>query len=71
MFSFIDGFNDYNQIKIDSGGAEKTTFSTPMDNFHYKVMPFRMKNTGTTYQRAITAIFHNMIHDCVEDYAMT
>lgn len=31
-------------------------------------MPFRLKNAGATYQRAMTAIFHDMMHDCIKDY---
>lgn len=31
-------------------------------------MPFRLKNTGATYQWEMTVIFHDMIHDIMEDY---
>lgn len=39
-----------------------------MSNFHYIVMPFGLKNAGVTYQRAMTAMFHDMLHNCLEDY---
>ena len=68
MFSFMDGFSGYNQIRMVLKDAEKTTFRTPMGNFYYTVMPFRLKNAGATYQRAMTAIFHNMMHQELEDY---
>lgn len=54
--------------KIDLYDAEKTTFWILMDNFHYTVMPFGLKNAGTTYLPAITVIFHNMLHGCLKDY---
>lgn len=31
-------------------------------------MPFGLKNADTTYQRAITTIFHNMMHTLIEYY---
>ena len=31
-------------------------------------MPFGLKNTGETYQRAATALFHDMMHKEVEVY---
>lgn len=68
MFSFIDRFSGYNQIRIDSFDAEKTSFRTPMNNFHYMVMPFGLKNAKATYQHAMIAIFHDMLHECLEDY---
>ena len=62
MFSFMDGFSGYNQIKMTPKIAEKTAFRTPMCNFYYTVMPFGLKNAGATYQQAMTAIFHDMMH---------
>ena len=68
MFSFMDGFNGYNQIRMAPRDAEKTAFRTPMGNFYYTVMPFGLKNAGATYQRVMTAIFHDMMHQELEDY---
>ena len=33
MFSFMDGFSGYNQIRMALKDAKKTTFRTPMGNF--------------------------------------
>ena len=48
--------------------AEKTAFRTPIGNFYYTMMPFGLKNAGATYQQAMTAIFHDMMHRQLEDY---
>ena len=68
MFSFMDGYGRYNQIRMAAKDAEKTTFRTPIGNFYYTVMPFGLKNAGVTYQRTMTAIFHDMMHKEMEDY---
>ena len=68
MFSFMDGYSGYNQIRIAAKDAEKTAFKFPIGNFYYTVMPFGLKNAGTTYQRTMTAIFHSMMHKEMEDY---
>uniref|UniRef100_A0A2N9FCN2 Uncharacterized protein n=1 Tax=Fagus sylvatica TaxID=28930 RepID=A0A2N9FCN2_FAGSY len=44
MFSFMDGFSGYNQIRMSTKDAEKTAFRTPIGNFYYTVMPFGLKN---------------------------
>uniref|UniRef100_A0A2N9IE29 Integrase catalytic domain-containing protein n=1 Tax=Fagus sylvatica TaxID=28930 RepID=A0A2N9IE29_FAGSY len=68
MFSFMDGFSGYNQIFMSPRDVEKTAFRTPIGNFYYTVMPFGLKNAGAIYQRAMTAMFHDMMHREIEDY---
>ena len=68
VFSFMDGFSGYNQIKMAPEDMEKTTFVTQWGTFCYKVMPFGLKNAGATYQRAMVALFHDMIHHEIEVY---
>ena len=68
MFSFMEGFSSYNQIKMSSKDAPKTAFQTPIGNFYYIVMPFGLENARTTYQRAMTVIFHDMMHKEIKDY---
>ena len=68
VFSFMDGFSGYNQIRMAQEDMEKTTFITPWGTFCYKVMPFGLKNVGATYQRAMITLFHDMIHKEIEVY---
>ena len=47
--SFLDGFQGYHQIPLALDDQEKTAFVTLVGNYHYKVMPFGLKNAGSTY----------------------
>ena len=49
MFSFMDGYNGYNQIRMAAKDVEKTAFRTPIRNFYYTMKPFGLKNVGATY----------------------
>jgi hypothetical protein len=53
--SFIDAFFfRYNQIYMHEVDQEKTSFITDRGLYCYKMMPFRLKNVGATYQRLVT-----------------
>ena len=70
LLSLVDGFSGYNQILIVEEDVYKMTFKCPgtMRAFEWLVMPFSLKNTGATYQRAMNTIFHDMLGHHVEVY---
>ncbi|KAA3481368.1 RNA-directed DNA polymerase (Reverse transcriptase), Ribonuclease H [Gossypium australe] len=68
LFSFMDDFSGYNQIKMHPEDMEKTTFITIWGTFCYKVMPIGLKNIGATYQRAIVTLFHDMMYKEIDVY---
>ena len=47
---------------------EKTAFVTPTRNYHYKAMPFGLKNVGSTYQRMMTRMFEPQLGKNIEVY---
>ncbi|KAH9324015.1 hypothetical protein KI387_044472, partial [Taxus chinensis] len=66
--SLMAEFLGYNQIKIEKEDQHKMTFTTPWGTFCYQVIPFGLKNSGVTYQREMTVIFHDMLHKIMKDY---
>ena len=68
FFSFLDGFNGYNQIQISPKDKEKTTFTCPSGTFSYRVLPFGLCNAPATFQRAILNIFADLINEGLEVY---
>ena len=44
------------------------SFRTPLGVYSYTVMPFRLKNAGATYQRAMSTVFHDHLWKMVECY---
>ena len=49
QMSFLDAFQGYHQIPLVVDDQEKTVFVSPIGNYHYKVIPFGLKNAGSTY----------------------
>ena len=55
--SFLYAFQGYQQIPLVLGDQENTAFVTPTGNYHYKVIPFGLKNAGYIFQRMMTRMF--------------
>ena len=68
MLSFLDAFSGYHQILMYPADEEKTVFIMPHGLYCYKVMPFRLKNAGATYQKLMTKIFKPLVGRTVEVY---
>ena len=66
--SFLDAFQGYYHIPLALDDQEKTSFVTPVGNYHYKVMPFGLKNVGSTYQRMMTKMFEAQMGKNIEVY---
>ena len=68
MESFVDCYAGYHQILMDEEDLEETVFITPWGVYQYRVIPFCLKNAGSTYIRSMTTIFHDIIHKKIEVY---
>ena len=53
---------------MEEADQEKTSFMTSQGLFCYKVMPFKLKNAGATYQRLMNKMFANQIGRNVQVY---
>ena len=68
LLNFMDAFSGYNQISMDPDDQEKTSFITAQGTYCYRVMPFRLKNAGATYQRLVNRMFQKQIGTTMEVY---
>ena len=66
--SFLDAFQEYHQISVALDDQEKTSFVTPIGNYHYKLMSFGLKNARSTYQRMMTKMFESQMGKNIEVY---
>ncbi|GJX96295.1 putative reverse transcriptase domain-containing protein [Tanacetum coccineum] len=67
-YCLLDGFLGFFQIPIALEDQEKTTFTCPYGTFAYRRILFWLCNAPATFQRCMTAIFHDMVEDFMEVY---
>ncbi|GJV99769.1 reverse transcriptase domain-containing protein [Tanacetum coccineum] len=65
-YYFLDGFSGFFHILMAPKDLEKTTFTCPYGTFAYRRMSFGLCNAPATFQRCMTAIFHDMVEDFME-----
>ena len=68
--TFIDGYSGYNQIYLAEEDIHKIAFHCPRSIriLEWVVMPFGLKNTGATCQRAMNLIFRDLTGKNMEVY---
>jgi len=64
----LDGFLVYNQVLVVEEDISKKTFITPWINYAYVIIPFRLKNMGATFQRAMDHVFKYFIGNFMVNY---
>ena len=68
MYSFIDVFLSYHQIRIAKEHCHKTTFVTEWGCFQYILMPFGLNNTPAIFSWVVVAAFKYFIHKFLQVY---
>ncbi|KAJ9555927.1 hypothetical protein OSB04_010541 [Centaurea solstitialis] len=68
LLTFMDAYSGYNQILMHTDDQEKTAFMTDKGIYCYKVMPFGLKNAGSTYQRLVNRMFKEHLGRTMEVY---
>ena len=64
----MNAFSGYNQIKMAKEDQKKTAFIAIQGLYYYKVIPFKLKNAGATYQRLVNKMFSKQIGRNMEVY---
>lgn len=68
LLIFMDTYSSYNQIPMYVLNEEHTSFITNCRLYFYKVMPFSLKNAGTTYQWLFNMMFADQICKTMKVY---
>ena len=68
MYSFMDGFSRYHQIRIVKEDRHKTTIVTEWGCFQYTVMPFGMKNAPAIFSWVVVVVFKDFIQKSLQVY---
>jgi hypothetical protein len=66
VYSFMDGYNGYNQVKMVEENKEKTSFLYEWGACAYNIMPFGLCNALATFQKMVTQTFQEYLNDFMQ-----
>jgi hypothetical protein len=62
MYSFMNGYNGYNQVKMVEKDREKIEFISKWGAYAYNIMQFGLCNAPTTFQKVVTKTFKEYLN---------
>jgi hypothetical protein len=62
VYTLMDGYSGYNQIRVALRDQHKMAFTTPWSTFICLVMCFGLCNELATFQRVMTFAFLDLLH---------
>ena len=68
MYSFMDGFSGYHQIRLAKGDRHNTMFITKWGCFQYTIMPFGLKNAPAVFSWVVVNVFKDFIQKFLQVY---
>ena len=68
LFTTLDLYSGYWQIPVEKGSRHKTAFSTESGHWHFRVMPFGVKNAPAVFARLMTDIMRGLLWNGVAVY---
>ena len=60
IFSVIDCYSGFRQIKIAEEDKIKTAFSTPTGHYHFCRLPYGLSNSPASFQRLMDVVLRNL-----------
>jgi len=66
MYSFMENYNDYNQVEMVEKDKVKPTFILEWGAYAYNVLWFGLCNFLVTFQEVITKTFKNFLNDFMQ-----
>ncbi len=68
MYSFMDGYSGYNQVKMVEEDKDKMTFISKWGTYAYNIMPFELCNTPAIFQEIVTKKFKPYLNKFIQAF---